>query len=194
MPASFASLVSRGAHPQVPCSQCLPVYHSSPVRPSSLLSAGLDGLRRAHSRAQASLPSPTPGPVSVPVPVHVPACLGLSCIELALTALPCLASPGVPHVCAAMWVLGCVDKRQVPQSTYKPTQRSTTELPVPIKAGMLSSLRPAVWPVFSPLTEPVQNKWFRSWTYWVAQPVDILPLSLALGQQVNVSEGLNAVQ
>lgn len=135
------------------------------------------GLRRAQTGSLAGLGVSSvapPGPVSVPVSVHVPACLGLSCIELASTALPCLASPGVPHVCAAMWVLGCVDKRQVPQSTYKPTQRSTTELPVPIKAGMLSSLRPAVWPVFSPLTEPVQNKWFRSWTYWVAQPVNIL--------------------
>ncbi|KAM6527973.1 hypothetical protein FALCPG4_009004 [Fusarium falciforme] len=43
-------------------------------------------------------------------------------------------------------------------------------LPVPIKSCRFLSGPPVLWLAASPLTEPVLNKWFRSWTYWVTQP------------------------
>ncbi|KAF4462643.1 hypothetical protein FALBO_10546 [Fusarium albosuccineum] len=39
-----------------------------------------------------------------------------------------------------------------------------------------------LWLVASPLAEPVLNKWFRSWTYWVTQPIDH-PSPLACAEQ-----------
>ncbi|KAH7134677.1 hypothetical protein B0J13DRAFT_87295 [Dactylonectria estremocensis] len=143
-----------------------------------VLTPSKPGSRRAQASLPVALPlvpSPSPSPCLSPCPVL--ACLALN-LNLNMPALPCLASPGVPLMCVppcGRWAVSTSDRSPllVKFHVCLPNER-TTELPVPIKADMLSSLLPAVWPIFSPLTEPVQNKWFRSWTYWVAQAVDIL--------------------
>ncbi|KAJ3528961.1 hypothetical protein NM208_g9971 [Fusarium decemcellulare] len=125
--------------------------------------------------------SPVPGALILMGPVLVPAlaCLNSSGPASGRHVMSGLARAVRFAACTNLPVQDYVPAGLCRQATapHLSTYASRTHKVMPF----LSFLH-VLWLVASPLAEPVLNKWFRSWTYWVTQPIDH-PSPLACAEQ-----------